>query len=116
MLFNYASEAKSQLNMVEFKNMIDKLDESKNICDKDIILGLYYSLYTIMVLPIEMIDKNLAKEYSDYFNKTMNTVIRLSNARKDMVTAESFIGNFFYYLDSGELSKVGPISYLTDII
>ena len=31
MLFNYASEAKSQLNMVEFKNMIDKLDESKNI-------------------------------------------------------------------------------------
>ena len=116
MIFNYVSDVRSQVDIQQFKKMINNLSEGKNICDKDVILSLYYSLYTIMISPIELINKNVAIEYSDYFNKTMNTVIRLSKARKDMVTAESFIGNFFYYLSSGDLSKVSPICDMLDLI
>ena len=115
MVRDYRTDSRCELNISEFKNMINSLDEGKNICDKDIILGLYYTLYTMMISPIELINKNVAKEYSEYFNKTMNTVIRLSKARKDMVSVESFIGNFLYYLNSNELSKVSPISDMLDL-
>lgn len=116
MIFNYVSDTRSQVDIQQFKKMINYLNEGKNICDKDVILSLYYSLYTIIISPIEIINKNVAIEYSDYFNKTMDTVIRLSKARKDMVTVESFIGNFFYYLSSGDLSKVSPICDMIDLI
>ena len=115
MLGNYSADSRSQLNIDEFRNMINSLDEGKNICDKDVILGLYYTLYITMISPIEVMNKNVAKEYSEFFNKTMNTVIRLSKSRKDMVSAESFIGNFLYYLNSNELSKVSPISNIIDL-
>ena len=115
MLGNYSADSRSQLNIDEFRNMINSLDEGDNICDKDVILGLYYTLYITMISPIEVINKNVAKEYSEYFNKTMNTVIRLSKSRKDMVSAESFIGNFLYYLNNNELSKVSPISNILDL-
>ena len=49
-----------------------------------------------MISTIEIINNNAAIEYSQHFNKTMNTLIRISKARKDMVSAESFFGNFFY--------------------
>lgn len=115
MLGNYSADSRSQLNIDEFRNMINSLDEGDNICDKDVILGLYYTLYITMISPIEVINKNVAKEYSEYFNKTMNTVIRLSKSRKDMVSVESFIGNFLYYLNNNELSKVSPISNIIDL-
>lgn len=116
MVFYYVPDTKINLDIVELKRMINSLDEGKNICDKDVILGLYYTLYTTIISPIEMINEVVAKEYSDYFNRTMNTVIRFSKARKDMVSAKSFIGNFLYYLSNHELSKVSPICDIIDLI
>lgn len=115
MLGNYSADSRCELNVSEFKEMINSIDEGKNICDKDIILGLYYTLYMMMIPSIEVINENVAKEYRELFNKTMNTVIRLSKSRKDMVSVKSFIGNFLYYLNSNELSQVSPISDMLDL-
>ena len=115
MVRDYRTDSRCELNISEFKEMINSLDEGNNICDKDIILGLYYTLYMMMIPSIEVINENVAKEYRELFNKTMSTVIRLSKARKDMVSVESFIGNFLYYLNSNELSKVSPISDMLDL-
>lgn len=115
MFFNYNSDIKSCINTFILKEMINGIDEAKNICDKDIILGLYYSLYNMIIPPLELMNENVSKEYSEYFNKTMNTVIRLSKSRKDNVSAESFIGNFLYYLDNNEFSKVYPISNIISL-
>ena len=115
MIYNYSSDTRYGINTSMLKEMINSIGEGSNICDKDIILGLYYSLYTIMISPIGLINENVAYEYSEYFNKTMNTVIRLSKARRDNVSAESFIGNFLYYLDNNEYSKVSPISDMINL-
>ena len=115
MIKNYNFDNKCELNISELKNIINCLDDGNNICDKDIIIGLYYTLYNMLIPSIELINENVAKEYSRQYNTTMNTVIRLSKARKDMVSAKSFIGNFLYYLNSNELSKVSPISDILDL-
>lgn len=109
MNYNYVSDIRCDLNLNNFKSMIKSLDEGKNINDKEVILGLYYTLYNTIISPLELINENVALEYSEHFNRTMETVIRLSKSRKDMVSAESFIKNFLYYLDNNELSKVSPI-------
>ena len=115
MFFNYVNGARSQINISEFKSMINSLDESSNICDKDIILGLYYTLYTMLISPIELINVSMANEYAQYVNNTMNTVIKLSKSRKDIVSAESFISNFLYYLNNSEYFKATPISYVINL-
>ena len=46
MIGNYISGVGCELDISELKNIINNLDEGKNICDKDIILGLYYTFYT----------------------------------------------------------------------
>jgi hypothetical protein len=109
MIYNYNFNSEYALNTSILKEFIDKLNDGKNINDKEIILGLYYSLYNMLISPLGLMNKKVATEYSEYFNRTMDTVIRLSKARKDSVSAESFIGNFLYYLNNNELSKVYPI-------
>lgn len=116
MVFNYIYNDMSRTNLSEFKSMINNLDSGDNICDKDVILGLYYTLYNVIISPIELINVDVAREFSKDFNRIMNTIIRLSKARKDIVSVESFIGNFFYYLDNSELSHISPISDILDLI
>lgn len=115
MIYNYVSDISSELDLTSFKSIIDNLNDGKNINEKEIILGLYYTFYNTVVFPLEVINSNVSKEYSEYINRTMNTVIRLSKGRKDNVSAESFIKNFLYYLNNNELSKVNPISDIINL-
>lgn len=102
-------------DLLDFRWIIKELDEADNFDDKEIIFGVYFSLFYAIVLPLSTYDNFTLFEYKSLIHKMMLNVIKMSKGRKDTVSCRSFIANLLYYLNVKNELKISPVNAIIEL-
>lgn len=99
----------------DFVKEVNALNKCGNIDDKAKIVSVYYDFFhSVFNCIYGICSKYTIKMYQDFLTDRFLMVIRFSEARRERVTCESFLGNFFYYVENNPNEEFKPIGKIVE--